>query len=65
MSDEHSLGRAPILVQEIFHIVKKINEKNVTILLVEQNVSQALAMCDRAYPWKTEGSSCREPLWST
>jgi len=49
MFDEPSLGLAPILVQEIFNIVKKVNEKNVTILLVEQNVNQTLALCDRAY----------------
>jgi branched-chain amino acid transport system ATP-binding protein len=49
MFDEPSLGLAPILVQEIFNIVKTINERNVTILLVEQNVNQTLALCDRAY----------------
>ena len=49
MFDEPSLGLAPILVQEIFSMVKKINEEGVTILLVEQNVRQTLAMCHRAY----------------
>lgn len=49
MFDEPSLGLAPILVQEIFNIVKTINQKNVTILLVEQNVNQTLALCNRAY----------------
>jgi branched-chain amino acid transport system ATP-binding protein len=49
MFDEPSLGLAPILVQEIFDIIKKINEKKVTVLLVEQNVNQTLALCDRAY----------------
>ncbi|MBN2123423.1 MAG: ABC transporter ATP-binding protein [Deltaproteobacteria bacterium] len=49
MFDEPSLGLAPILVQEIFDIVKKINQEGVTVLLVEQNVKQTLAMCTRAY----------------
>lgn len=49
MFDEPSLGLAPILVQEIFNMVKKINEEGVTVLLVEQNVRQTLAMCHRAY----------------
>jgi branched-chain amino acid transport system ATP-binding protein len=49
MFDEPSLGLAPILVMEIFRIVKMINEQGVTVLLVEQNVKHTLAMCDRAY----------------
>ncbi len=49
MFDEPSLGLAPILVQEVFEIVKRINKEGVTILLVEQNVRQTLALCDRAY----------------
>ena len=49
MFDEPSLGLSPILVQQIFEIVGKINEEGVTILLVEQNVRQTLAMCNRAY----------------
>lgn len=49
MFDEPSLGLAPILVQEIFNIVKNIHQRKVTILLVEQNVTQTLALCDRAY----------------
>ncbi len=49
MFDEPSLGLAPILVQDVFEIVKRINESGVTILLVEQNVRQTLAMCHRAY----------------
>ena len=48
MFDEPSLGLSPILVQEIFNLIKKINREGVTILLVEQNVTQTLAMCDRA-----------------
>jgi branched-chain amino acid transport system ATP-binding protein len=49
MFDEPSLGLSPILVQNIFDLIKKINQEGVTILLVEQNVTQTLAMCDRAY----------------
>jgi len=49
MFDEPSLGLAPILVQDIFNLIKKINQEGVTILLVEQNVHHTLAMCDRAY----------------
>ncbi|MBW1645064.1 MAG: ABC transporter ATP-binding protein [Deltaproteobacteria bacterium] len=49
MFDEPSLGLAPILVQDVFHLVKEINDSGVTILLSEQNVIQTLGMCDRAY----------------
>ncbi|MDY7038630.1 MAG: ABC transporter ATP-binding protein [Thermodesulfobacteriota bacterium] len=48
MLDEPSLGLAPILVKDIFDMIKRINEQGVTVLLVEQNVRQTLAMCDRA-----------------
>jgi branched-chain amino acid transport system ATP-binding protein len=47
--DEPSLGLAPILVEEIFNVVQRIRSEGVTILLVEQNVPQALAISDRAY----------------
>ena len=49
MFDEPSLGLAPLLVQEIFNMIKRINKEGVTVLLVEQNVRQTLRMCDRAY----------------
>jgi branched-chain amino acid transport system ATP-binding protein len=49
MLDEPSLGLAPVLVQNIFEIVKDINRKGVTILLVEQNVQMTLKFCTRAY----------------
>ncbi len=49
MFDEPSLGLSPILVQEVFGIAKRINGEGVTVMLVEQNVRQTLAMCDRAY----------------
>jgi branched-chain amino acid transport system ATP-binding protein len=47
--DEPSLGLAPILVGKTFEILQKINRENVTILLVEQNVFNALNLSDRAY----------------
>ncbi|MBW2094420.1 MAG: ABC transporter ATP-binding protein [Deltaproteobacteria bacterium] len=49
MFDEPSLGLAPIMVKEIFDLVKKVNKEGVTVLLVEQNVRQTLALCHRAY----------------
>jgi branched-chain amino acid transport system ATP-binding protein len=49
MFDEPSLGLSPILVQEVFEIVKRINGEGVTVLLVEQNVRQTLTLCNRAY----------------
>ena len=47
--DEPSHGLAPLLVEEIFKVVQRIRSEGVTILLVEQNVPQALAISDRAY----------------
>ena len=49
MLDEPSLGLAPLLVKEVFRIVQEIRAQGVTVLLVEQNVHQALAVADRAY----------------
>jgi branched-chain amino acid transport system ATP-binding protein len=49
MFDEPSLGLAPILVREIFNVIKKIREEGTTVLIVEQNVKQTLAIADRAY----------------
>jgi branched-chain amino acid transport system ATP-binding protein len=49
MLDEPSLGLAPIVVQAIFRVIRELHAKGVTILLVEQNVRQALAVADRAY----------------
>jgi branched-chain amino acid transport system ATP-binding protein len=49
MFDEPSLGLSPLLVQETFAMIKRINNDGVSILLVEQNVRQTLAMCSRAY----------------
>jgi len=49
MFDEPSLGLAPILKDAIFDAIKKIRESGVTILLVEQDVSLAIPIVDRAY----------------
>ncbi|MDD4495081.1 MAG: ABC transporter ATP-binding protein [Eubacteriales bacterium] len=51
--DEPSMGLAPLLVQEIFSIIKNINEAGTTILLVEQNASMALQIADTAYVMET------------
>jgi len=51
--DEPSLGLAPILVQQIFSIIREINEQGTTILLVEQNALQALNIAHRAYVLQT------------
>ncbi len=47
--DEPSMGLAPLLVEEIFNIIKGINEQGVTILLVEQNALMALEIADQGY----------------
>ncbi|HOE07507.1 MAG TPA: ABC transporter ATP-binding protein [Treponemataceae bacterium] len=57
--DEPSMGLAPILVEEIFSIIKTINENGTTILLVEQNAYKALAIADSAYILET-GSVAKE-----
>ena len=49
MFDEPSLGLSPLLVQDVFKLVRTINSEGVTVLLVEQNVRQTLGMCHRAY----------------
>lgn len=49
MLDEPSLGLSPILVQDIFDIITRINKEGITILLVEQNVQMTLTFCNRAY----------------
>ena len=49
MLDEPGLGLAPVLVQNIFEIIRDINKRGVTVLLVEQNVQMTLKFCTRAY----------------
>ena len=51
--DEPSMGLAPILVKEIFEIIKEVNKSGVTILLVEQNAKMALSISHRAYVLET------------
>jgi branched-chain amino acid transport system ATP-binding protein len=53
MLDEPSLGLAPALVDQIFELVKQLNDSGVTVLLVEQNVDRTLKIADRAYLLKT------------
>ena len=53
MMDEPSLGLAPLVVQDIFKIIRTINEQGVTVLLVEQNANMALKVADFAYVLET------------
>ncbi len=53
LMDEPSMGLAPLLVREIFSIIKEINDQGTTILLVEQNAFQALKIANRAYVLET------------
>jgi len=57
--DEPSMGLAPLMIQNIFNIITKINNEGTTILLVEQNAQQALQRAHRAYILET-GSVVKE-----
>src|ERR671914_261431 len=53
LMDEPSMGLAPVLVEQVFDIIKEINEQGTTIFLVEQNASMALEIADRGYVLQT------------
>ena len=53
MLDEPSMGLAPVLVESIFEIIKKLNEEGTTILLIEQNAAKALQVASRGYVIET------------
>ena len=53
MMDEPSLGLAPLVVKDIFSIIRKVNEQGITVLLIEQNASMALKTADEGYVMET------------
>ena len=53
LMDEPSMGLSPLLVKEIFSIIKEVNRKGITVLLVEQNAKMALSISSRAYVMET------------
>lgn len=53
LMDEPSMGLSPLLVKEIFSIIREVNKKGITILLVEQNARMALSISNRAYVMET------------
>ena len=61
MLDEPSMGLAPILVEQIFGIIKELHQAGTTILLVEQNAQMALQVADRAYVMETGNITLQGP----
>ena len=55
------LGLAPLIVQDIFNIIKEINKQGVTILLIEQNANMALRIADQGYVLKQSRFPCQAP----
>lgn len=53
MMDEPSLGLAPLIIRDIFNIIREINKQGVTILLIEQNANMALQIANTAYVLET------------
>lgn len=53
LMDEPSMGLSPILVQEVFAIIREVNQQGITVLLVEQNAKMALKVADRGYVLET------------
>lgn len=53
LMDEPSMGLSPLLVKEIFSIIREVNKKGITILLMEQNAKMALSISNRAYVMET------------
>jgi branched-chain amino acid transport system ATP-binding protein len=61
MFDEPSLGLAPIVVNQIFDVVQRVRDEGVTVLIVEQNVTQTLKVANRAYVLETGGITLEGP----
>jgi branched-chain amino acid transport system ATP-binding protein len=56
--DEPSLGLAPLIIKEIFNVIRQLRQSGLTILLVEQMAKQALGVADRAYVLETGHITC-------
>ncbi|MHB8170525.1 MAG: ABC transporter ATP-binding protein [Thermincolia bacterium] len=60
MLDEPSLGLAPLIIKDIFRIIKELKNQGITVLLVEQNAKQALKVADRGYVFETGRVVCSD-----